>query len=220
MDLAAYIDHTLLKATATPDDIRTLCSEARAHRFKAVCVNPAYVALAKRELEGSGVRVATVCGFPLGATTPEQKADEARRSVELGADEVDMVLNIGLAKAGDWEGVSADIRAVREATRGKVLKVILETGYLSDDEKRRAAQASVDAGADFVKTSTGFGQGGATVEDVRLMKQVVGERAEVKASGGVRSLEDAHAMITAGATRIGTSSGVALVSGQQGQGSY
>lgn len=213
VNLAPYIDHTLLKATATPADIRHLCAEAREHHFKAVCLNPQHVALARDALAGSGVRVATVCGFPLGATTSEQKAQEARLSVAAGADEVDMVISIGSALAGDWTYVQADVAAVRAATEGKVLKVIIETCYLDDDQKVRAAQAAVAAGADFVKSSTGFGTGGATVQDVRLIRDAIGERARIKAAGGVRTVQDAVAMIEAGATRLGTSGGVALVSG-------
>lgn len=213
MDLAPYIDHTLLKATATPADIEGLCAEAREHRFAAVCVNPVYVPLAKAALAGSGVKVATVCGFPLGAVSPEQKAVEARLSAEAGADEVDMVIHIGAALAGDWETVEADVRAVRRAIPDTVLKVIIETCYLDGVEKERATEAAVAGGADFVKTSTGFGTGGATVDDVRLMSRVIAGRAQIKAAGGVRTPADARAMIEAGASRLGTSGGVALVAG-------
>ena len=213
MDLAPYIDHTLLKATATPADIEGLCAEAREHRFAAVCVNPVYVPLAKAALVGSGVKVATVCGFPLGAVSPEQKAVEARLSAEAGADEVDMVIHIGAALAGDWETVEADVRAVRRAIPDTVLKVIIETCYLDGVEKERATEAAVAGGADFVKTSTGFGTGGATVDDVRLMSRVIAGRAQIKAAGGVRPPADARAMIEAGASRLGTSGGVALVAG-------
>ncbi|SEJ01407.1 deoxyribose-phosphate aldolase [Deinococcus reticulitermitis] len=213
MDLAPYIDHTLLKATATPADIEGLCAEAREHRFAAVCVNPVYVPLAKAALAGSGVKVATVCGFPLGAVSPEQKAAEARLSAEAGADEVDMVIHIGAALAGDWETVEADVRAVRRAIPDTVLKVIIETCYLDGVEKERATEAAVAGGADFVKTSTGFGTGGATVDDVRLMSRVIAGRAQIKAAGGVRTPADARAMIEAGASRLGTSGGVALVAG-------
>lgn len=224
MNLAPYIDHTLLKATATAADIRTLCAEAREHAFYAVCINPVYVPLAAAELAGSGVKVATVCGFPLGAVLPEQKAVEARLSVEAGADEVDMVIHIGAALAGDWDAVEADVRAVRQAIPETVLKVIVETCYLDDGQKRGATEAAVRGGADFVKTSTGFGTGGATVEDVRLMAEVIaalapGRRVQIKAAGGVRTPADAAAMIGAGATRLGTSGGVALVQdGEAGSG--
>lgn len=222
MNLAPYIDHTLLKPTATPADIRTLCAEARAHHFYAVCVNPVYVELAAAELAGSGVKVATVCGFPLGATRSDQKAAEARLSVQAGADEVDMVIPIGAALAGDWAGVEADVRAVREAVPGTLLKVIIETCFLTEEGKRGATAAAVRGGADFVKTSTGFGTGGATPEDVALMREVIAEtqaagagraQVQIKAAGGVRTPKDAQAMIEAGATRLGTSGGVALVGG-------
>ena len=220
VNLAPYIDHTLLKAAATPGDIVTLCAEARAHSFKAVCVNPQHVALCRRELESSGVLVATVCGFPLGAVTSEQKAEEARLSVQAGADEIDMVIAIGSALADDWAYVQADVAAVRAATTGRVLKVIIETCYLSDEQKERATEAAVAAGADFVKTSTGFGTGGATLADVALMRRVIAGRAQIKAAGGVRTPADAEAMIAAGATRLGTSGGVGLVAGTQHQSGY
>ena len=225
VNLAPYIDHTLLKATATPQDIVTLCAEAREHGFKAVCVNPQHVALCCSELEGSGVLIATVCGFPLGAVTSEQKADEARLSVQAGADEIDMVIAIGSALAGDWDHVQADVAAVRTATVGKVLKVIIETCYLNDEQKERATEAAVRAGADFVKTSSGFGTvssgiSGATLADVALMRRVIAGRAQIKAAGGVRSAADAEAMIAAGATRLGTSGGVGLVAGTQNQSGY
>ncbi|GEM44736.1 deoxyribose-phosphate aldolase [Deinococcus cellulosilyticus] len=213
-NLAEYIDHTLLKATATPDDIRKLCSEAMEHSFKAVCVNPSYVALALECLSESEVKVATVAGFPLGALTPEQKAKEAAQSVELGADEVDMVINIGAAKAGNWDLVLEDIQAVREATQDVILKVIIETCYLTDAEKEKATELVLQAGADFVKTSTGFGTGGATLEDIQLMARVTQGKIGIKAAGGVKTFQDAQRFIEAGATRLGTSSGVALVQGQ------
>ncbi|GAA3996857.1 deoxyribose-phosphate aldolase [Deinococcus rubellus] len=220
MNLASYIDHTLLKATATPQDIRQLCAEAREYQFKAVCVNPQHIGLCVQELAGSGVLIATVCGFPLGAITSTQKAEEARLSVAAGADEIDMVIAIGSALAGDWAYVQADIAAVREAAAGKVLKVIIETCYLNDGQKERASEAAVQAGADFVKTSTGFGTGGATLDDVRLMARVIAGRAQIKAAGGVRSRQDAEAMIAAGAARLGTSGGVGLVSGEVNQAGY
>lgn len=216
--LARYIDHTLLKPEAGPEQISRLCAEAREHSFAAVCVNPVYVPLAARELAGSGVKVATVCGFPLGALLPEQKAAEARASIKAGADEVDMVIHIGAARAGDWAAVQRDIAAVREACGSAVLKVIIETALLDDDGKRRATEAAAAAGADFVKTSTGFASGGATPEDVALMREVLAGRAQIKAAGGVRSAADAQAMIDAGATRLGTSGGVALVQGDGVQG--
>lgn len=220
MDLARYVDHTLLKATATRADIRTLCAEARQHQFYAVCVNPVYIPLCAEELAGSEVRIATVCGFPLGAVSSAQKAVEARLSAEAGAHEVDMVIHIGAALEGDWAAVEADVRAVRGAIPELVLKVIIETCYLSDEQKRGATEAAVRGGADFVKTSTGFGTGGATVDDVNLMREVIAglhpaQQVQIKAAGGVRSAADAEAMIAAGATRLGTSGGVALVSGER-----
>ena len=220
MQLAPYIDHTLLKATATLADIRTLCEEARQHSFYAVCVNPVFIPHARAWLEGSDVKVATVCGFPLGAVSSEQKALEARLSAEAGADEIDMVIHVGSALAGDWEAVEADVRAVRRAVPEQVLKVIIETCYLDDEQKRRATEAAVQGGADFVKTSTGFGTGGATVADVKLMREVIAGRAQIKAAGGVRTPADAQAMIAAGATRLGTSGGVGLVSGGENGAGY
>ena len=220
MSLASYIDHTLLKATATLADIRTLCEEAREHSFYAVCINPVFIPHARAWLEGSDVKVATVCGFPLGAISSEQKALEARLSAETGADEIDMVIHIGSALAGDWDAVEADVRAVRRAVPEQVLKVIIETCYLSDEQKRLATEAAVQGGADFVKTSTGFGTGGATVDDVRLMAEVIAGRAGLKAAGGVRTPADAQAMIGAGATRLGTSGGVGLVSGGENGAGY
>lgn len=220
MQLAPYIDHTLLKATATLADIRILCEEARQHSFYAVCINPVFIPHARAWLEGSDVKVATVCGFPLGAVSSEQKALEARLSAEAGADEIDMVIHIGSALAGDWDAVEADVRAVRRAVPEQVLKVIIETCYLSDEQKRRATEAAVQGGADFVKTSTGFGTGGATVEDVKLMAEVIAGRAQIKAAGGVRTPADAQAMIEAGATRLGTSGGVGLVSGGENGAGY
>jgi deoxyribose-phosphate aldolase len=211
--IADAIDHTLLKATATPDQIRTLCAEAVQHKFMAVCVNPEYIALCQQELAGSAVKIATVCGFPLGALSSLQKAGEAHLSVLAGADEIDMVMNIGAALSGDWDAVQADIEVVRVATEGKVLKVIIETAYLTDDQKVNATEAAIQAGADFVKTSTGFAPTGATLADVALMSNVAAGRARIKAAGGVRTPEEAQAMIRAGASRLGTSGGVALVSG-------
>lgn len=210
MDLAKYIDHTLLKADATVDDVAALCAEAAEHGFAAVCVNPVYVDLAAHLLAGTGVKVATVVGFPLGATFTEVKVLETRAAVLRKADEIDMVMNIGAAKAGQWDAVTEDIRQVVAAAEGRPVKVILETALLTADEKRRGCEASLAAGACFVKTSTGFGPGGATVEDVGLLKAVVGDRAGIKASGGIRTQEQVVAMIAAGATRIGTSAGVAL----------
>ncbi len=213
--IAGMIDHTLLKPDATPLQVEQLCKEARENKFCAVCVNPIHVALVSQQLNGSGVRTCSVIGFPLGATTTEQKVFEARSVIEAGAEEVDMVFNNGAFKSGDDEAVRADVAAVAEACHaaGAILKVILETGLLSDDEKLRACKLCVEAKADFVKTSTGFGFGGATVEDIALMSGAVKEDGlGVKASGGVRDYAAACAMIEAGATRIGTSSGIAIVS--------
>ena len=218
LELAKYIDHTLLKPTATEADIERLCREADEHYFYAVCVNPAFVPAAKRALGTSPVRVAAVIGFPLGANASQVKAAEAALAVSQGADELDMVIPIGRALAGDWEAVTADVRAVREAAPNAVLKVILETGYLSEEQIRKAAEAALAGGADFLKTSTGFGPRGATLEDVRLLAEVAAGRAKVKAAGGIRTREDAWKMIEAGAERLGTSSGVALVSGGAGEG--
>lgn len=215
--IAAAIDHTLLKPTATWADYQRLCAEAREYHFAAVCVPPVFVRDCAQELDGSGVRVATVVGFPLGYQTSASKALEARQAVLDGATEIDMVQNVAWAKDGRWDDVRADIAAVVKSTKdanpSALVKVIIETCYLTDDEKVRSCQAAVEAGADFVKTSTGFGSGGATVEDVRLMRRTVGQHIGVKASGGVRSPEQAVAMLEAGATRLGTSSGVSLVGG-------
>lgn len=211
MDLAKYIDHTLLKADATIESITMLCNEAAEHHFAAVCVNPVYVDLAAHLLAGTEVKVATVVGFPLGATFTDVKVHETKEAILRKADEIDMVINIAAVKAGQWDAVTEDIRQVVAAAEGKPVKVILETAVLTDEEKRQACQASIAAGAHFVKTSTGFGPGGATVEDVKLLKSVVGDKAEVKASGGIRTKEQFEAMIAAGATRIGTSAGVSLV---------
>ncbi|HGY10494.1 MAG TPA: deoxyribose-phosphate aldolase [Oceanithermus profundus] len=217
-ELAKFIDHTLLKPEATPADIERLCREADEHYFYAVCVNPAFVPLARRTLGASPVRVAAVIGFPLGANAPEIKAAEAALAYSQGADELDMVIPVGRALAGDWGAVAADVLAVREAAPGAVLKVILETGHLNEDQIRKAAEAALAGGADFLKTSTGFGPRGASLEDVRLLAEVAGGKAKVKAAGGIRTREDAWKMIEAGASRLGTSSGVALVEGGESRG--
>lgn len=213
-EIAGMVDHTLLKPDATSSQVEQLCKEARENNFCAVCVNPVHVALVAKQLKGSCVKTCSVIGFPLGAITTEQKVCETRSVIEAGGEEVDMVLNNGALKAGDFETVRADVAAVAEACHagGAILKVILETGLLSDEEKLRACQLCVEAKADFVKTSTGFGFGGATVEDIALMSGAVKEAGlGVKASGGVRDYAAACAMIEAGATRIGTSSGIAIV---------
>ncbi len=215
--IAGLIDHTLLKPQATAADIRRLCREAREYTFAAVCVNPYWVPLAAQELAGSQVAVAAVAGFPLGANISSTKVAEAHAAVEAGAREIDMVVNIGELCAGNIEAVRGDIAAVAAAahSRKALVKVILETCLLSDDQKIAACQATQQAGADFVKTSTGFSTGGATVHDVELMRRTVGPGMGVKASGGIRTLEDLHAMRAAGANRIGTSSGVKILAGME-----
>ena len=207
-----YIDHTVLKATASIESVKKLCEEAKEHQFASVCVNPTHVPMAAEMLKGSGVDVCTVIGFPLGANRPAIKVAETKLAIEEGATEVDMVINIGAALEHRYEEVQSEIAAVVQAAKDKALvKVILETCYLGDEEIAAVSACSVQAGADFVKTSTGFGTGGATVEDVSLMKKTVGDAAQVKASGGIRTKEDAEKMIEAGATRIGASCGVKLV---------
>lgn len=208
--MAKYIDHTVLKAEATPKDIERLCQEANKYRFAAVCVNSAHVALAKGLLEGE-VLVASVVGFPLGANSTAAKAFETKMAVSDGASEIDMVINVGWLKAGMYDAVEEDIRAVVAAADSAQVKVIIECALLTDDEKIKACELAKAAGASFVKTSTGFGPGGATTLDVALMRRVVGESLGVKASGGVRTYEAALSMIEAGASRIGTSSGIAIV---------
>lgn len=215
LNLAALIDHTLLKPDATPDQIAQLCFEARKFTFASVCVNPAWVPLCAELLKGSPVKVCTVIGFPLGATAPEVKAFETTNAIDQGATEIDMVINIGALKARDLELVAKDIRGVVLAahSRSILVKVIIETALLTDEEKVIACLLSKEAGADFVKTSTGFAGGGATVSDVALMRRVVGPEMGVKASGGVRTFEDAESMVKAGATRIGASAGVKIIQG-------
>lgn len=211
MNIAKYIDHTLLKPAATQAQIAKLCDEARQYGFCSVCVNPYWVPFAKKALQGSDVKVCTVIGFALGASTAAAKAFETQDAIANGADEVDMVINMGALKSGDTQTVLADIQAVRDASRGHILKVIIETSQLTDEEKVTACELAAKAGADFVKTSTGFNGGGATVQDVALMRKSIPAAMQVKASGGVRSRADADAMIAAGATRIGTSGGVQIV---------
>ncbi|MBA3351699.1 MAG: deoxyribose-phosphate aldolase [Blastocatellia bacterium] len=217
-DWASLIDHTLLKPEATESDIRRLCEEAAQFGFASVCVNPCWVKRAAEFLRGSGVPVCTVIGFPLGATLPDVKAYEARRSIFNGAREVDMVINIGALKSGDDCAVEDDIRGVAQAAHeNEVLcKVIIETALLTDQEKVRACLAAKNAGADFVKTSTGFSKGGATVDDIALMRRTVGRALGVKASGGVKGIDDARAMFEAGATRIGASVGVKIAQEAEG----
>lgn len=212
-EIARFIDHTLLKPEATPAQIERLCDEARRYGFAAVCVNPVYVRLAAERLQGAEVAVCSVVGFPLGATTTAAKVYEARQALADGASELDMVIHVGALKAGDYERVQEDIAAVADVCHkgGALLKVIIETALLDDAEKVTACRLAQAAGADFVKTSTGFAGGGATAEDVRLMRQTVGPRMGVKAAGGIRSYADALAMIEAGANRIGASAGVRIL---------
>ncbi|MBO2534919.1 deoxyribose-phosphate aldolase [Rummeliibacillus suwonensis] len=211
---ASYIDHTLLKPEATKEQIQRICAEAKEYGFASVCVNPTWVSLAAAELKEVASKVCTVIGFPLGASTSATKAFETKDAIANGADEIDMVINIGALKSKQYKAVEKDIRAVVEAANGTLVKVIIETCLLSKEEKMKACELAVSAGADFVKTSTGFSTGGATVEDVALMRQTVGPKIGVKASGGVRSLEDLESMVKAGATRIGASSGVKIIKGQ------
>lgn len=212
-ELSHLIDHTLLKPDATEAAVRTLCEEARQIGFASVCVNPAFVPLCREMLTGSAVKVCTVIGFPLGANKTATKVFETREAIYDGAQEVDMVINVGALKSGQFDQVEADIRGVVEAASPNVIvKVIIETALLTDDEKIKACVLAMHAGAHFVKTSTGFGPGGATIEDIWLMRQVVGSQMGVKASGGVRDFEAARQMVTAGASRIGASAGVKIVS--------
>lgn len=210
VELAAYIDHTVLKSSATPEDVKILCREARENKFAAVCVNACYTELVSKELAGSGVKTCVVVGFPLGAGTPEAKAAETAEAVALGADEVDMVINVGMMHAGEYDYIERDIRAVVEAAAGKTVKVIIEACYLSNEEKIKACLLSEKAGAHFVKTSTGFGPSGATVEDVSLMSETVPDL-KVKAAGGIRDTKTAMAMVRAGANRIGASASLAII---------
>jgi deoxyribose-phosphate aldolase len=215
LSIASMIDHTLLKPDATPDQIAQLCFEARKYNFASVCVNPANVKLCAELLRGSKVKVCSVIGFPLGANTPDVKVMEAQLAVQQGASEIDMVINIGALKGGDLQLVARDIRGIVRAVHsaGAILKVIIETALLTDEEKVTACLLAKEAGADFVKTSTGFSGGGATVEDISMMRRVVGPAMGVKASGGIRTTEDAEKMVQAGATRIGASASVKIVQG-------
>mgnify|MGYP000726170299 FL=1 len=209
--IAAMIDHTLLKPEATPAQVEKLCAEAAEYHFASVCVNPVYIPLAARLLKGTGVKVCCVVGFPLGAIAPEQKAAEAASCAAMGAEELDMVIHVGAAKAGDWALVQRDIEGVVKAAAWHTVKVIIETCLLTDEEKVKACEAAKAAGAHFVKTSTGFSTGGATTHDIALMRKTVGPEMGVKASGGIRDYETAMAMIEAGANRIGASAGIAIV---------
>ena len=210
-NIASYIDHTMLKADADENTIRRYCREAREQGFRSVCVNSYRTALVHEELKGSGVLTCTVVGFPLGAMSPEAKAFEAKKAVMDGASEIDMVINIGALKDKDYDTVRNDIKGVVEASKPAIVKVIIETCLLTDEEKVKACELSVEAGAAFVKTSTGFSTGGATIDDIKLMRRTVGNRAQIKASGGIRTREDAEALISAGADRIGASAGIAIV---------
>jgi len=220
-NIASYIDHTLLKPESTKEQVVQLCKEAAEYEFASVCINPSYVETAAAELKDSKVKVCTVIGFPLGASTSETKAFETTDAIAKGAEEIDMVVNIGAIKSGNSELVKSDIEAVVNAAKGKaIVKVIIETCLLTDEEKVLASRLSKEAGADFVKTSTGFSTGGATIEDVKLMRKTVGAELGVKASGAVRSLEDVQAMIDAGASRIGASSGVKIMQGLKSDSDY
>ena len=211
MNYEKYIDHTLLRSDATLDDIYMLCKEAKEHHFKSVCINPCFIPFAKELLTDSDVLICTVIGFPLGANLTKNKIDEAKLAIVSGADEIDMVMNIGMFKSGQYHYVEEEINLIRQATLGHTLKVIIETCLLTDEEKVKAATIVKDSGADFVKTSTGFSKGGATVEDVRLLRETVGDAIGVKASGGIRTHEDLIKMIEAGASRIGTSNGTKII---------
>lgn len=214
-DIARMIDHTLLAPNASSEDIRRLCREAAENDFASVCIQPCYVPLAAECLKGSRAKVCTVIGFPLGVNCTEIKAAEAAKAVADGTDEVDMVLNRSLVADGRWAEVQKDIEAVVAAAKGRLVKVILEATELQPDELAEAARTAITAGADFVKTSTGFVGGGARVEDIRIMKEAVGDRAQIKASGGIHSYDEAMAMIAAGATRIGASAGLAIIAGAE-----
>ncbi|MBW9298752.1 MAG: deoxyribose-phosphate aldolase [Lactococcus raffinolactis] len=218
MNLNKYIDHTVLKADTPKAKVQQIIDEAIQYDFMSVCINPTWVSFAAEKLAATDVKVCTVIGFPLGANTSTVKAFEAAEAIKNGADEVDMVINIGAAKDGDWDLVESDIQAVVDASKDVTTKVIIETSLLTDEEKVKACQAAVRAGADFVKTSTGFSTAGATVADIALMRQTVGPDVGVKASGGVRSIADAQAMIEAGATRLGTSNGVDIMKGNVADG--
>lgn len=212
MNIASMIDHTILKAETTKDQVIKICKEAKEYKFKSVCVNSCYTELVAKELKDSGVLVCTVVGFPLGAMDTKSKAFETARAIELGANEIDMVINVGALKDKDYDFVRNDIKEIVDTAKGKaIVKVILETCLLNEEEKIKACELSQEAGADFVKTSTGFSTGGATPEDIALMRKVVGPNMGVKASGGVRTTEDAMKVINAGANRLGASASIAIV---------
>ena len=210
-----YIDHTLLKATATKNDIIKLCTEAKEYNFYSVCVNSCYVALAKSELNNTNVKVCSVIGFPLGAMSTKAKVDEAKTAINNGADEIDMVINIGLLKSKDFDGVWKDIEAVKNIMPNHTLKVILETCYLEDLEIIKASELAIQSGADFIKTSTGFGTAGATIHDIKLMKSVAKNEIKIKASGGIKDTKTALEYINLGVQRLGTSSGIQIITGKK-----
>jgi deoxyribose-phosphate aldolase len=220
MNLNEYIDHTVLKPETTAAMVKKICEEAKQFNFATVCINPARIAEAKKLLAGSNVGITTVIGFPLGANTTEVKVFETSDAIKKGADEIDMVINIGAVKDGNWDLVQAEMQAIKQAAGTHCVKVILENCLLTEGEIVKACEVAVAAGLDFVKTSTGFSTGGATFADVALMKKTVGDRAKVKAAGGVRTYDDAMKMIEAGAERLGTSGGVAIVQGKQNNESY
>lgn len=220
MNIAQYIDHTLLKAAATPADIETLCKEALQYNFFSVCVNSCYVKEAYKYVQNSNTKVCSVVGFPLGAMSTDAKFFEAKQAVSDGASEIDMVINIGMLKAGEFEYVENEIAVIKEAIGNKALKVIIETCYLTDEEKKKASLLSVNAKADFVKTSTGFGTGGATLDDIAIMKVAVSGAAKLKASGGIRDFDTAKMFIEAGVDRLGTSNGIAIIEGFQATDTY
>ncbi|MBN1468290.1 MAG: deoxyribose-phosphate aldolase [Fusobacteriaceae bacterium] len=211
MELNRFIDHTLLKAVTTVDEIKNLCMEAKKYNFHSICVNSTHVPLAKTELEGTNVKIAVVVGFPLGAMSEESKIYEAQNAIKNGADEIDMVINIGYVKSGLMKTVEDEITNIKKAIGDKVLKVIFENCYLTDEEKVQVAEACIRAKADYLKTSTGFGTGGSTFEDVLLMKKTVGNNCKIKASGGIKDRETAKKYIDLGVSRLGTSSGVELI---------
>jgi len=221
VDVAPYIDHTLLKPDATRSEIEQLCREAIEYKFFSVCINPFWVPLCSKMLRGTGIKVTSVVGFPLGATDSRTKAFETRNAIEKGASEIDMVINIGALKSGDKGAVEEDIRSVVRAARATTtVKVILETCLLTDEEKILGCEIAKKAGADFVKTSTGFSKGGATAHDIALMRRVVGPKMGIKAAGGIRSFEDARLLIQTGATRLGTSASIKIVTGEKSESSY
>ena len=220
MELNKFIDHTLLKPTATTSDIINLCKEAKEHNFYSVCVNSCYVKLAKKELKNSDIKICSVVGFPLGAMSAKAKVFEAKRAIKDGADEIDMVINIGLLKSKKYRSVEKEIRAIKKSIQKKVLKVILETCYLNEEEIVKASKLALKAKADFIKTSTGFGSRGASIEDIKLMKSVAGDKMKIKASGGIKDGKTAMEFIELGVGRLGTSSGIALVSNKKSESDY